>query len=95
MTYGILRSVKYRDEMYIAYKKGPQHSAEHYTLKNNRRVFNAILKRLCEAKIDYYNEVFEKNKRNIKAIWKTVSEIIWEIIRKIRKYSAHTLLEEY
>ena len=79
MTYGILRSTKYRDEMYITYKKSPQNSAEYYTLKNNLRVFNSILKHLIrEAKINYYNEVFEKNKRNIKAIWKTISEIIYK-----------------
>ena len=77
MTYGILRSIKYRDEIYITYKKSPQNSAEYYTLKNNLRVFNSILKRVIrEAKMNYYNDVFEKNKRNIKAIWKTISEII-------------------
>ena len=77
MTYGILRSIKYRDEMYITYKKSPQNSAEYHTFKNNLRVFNSILKRVIrEPKINYYNEVFEKNKRNIKAIWKTISEII-------------------
>ena len=77
MTYGILRSIKYRDEMYITYKKSPQNSAEYYTLKNNLRVFNSILKHVIrEAKINYYNDVFDKNKRNIKAIWKTISEII-------------------
>ena len=77
ITYGILRSTKCRDQMYITYKRSPQSSAEHHILKNNLRVFNSILKRVIwEAKINYYNEIFEKNKKNIKAIWKTISEII-------------------
>ena len=77
MTYGILCSEKNRDEIYISYKKSPQNSVEYYTLKNNLRVFNSILKRVIrEAKINYYNDVFEKNKSNIKAIWKPISEII-------------------
>ena len=60
MIYGTLRSIKKRDEMYITYKKIPQNSAEYYILKNNIRVLNSILKRaIREAKINYYNEVFE------------------------------------
>ena len=62
--------------MYITYKKSPQNSTKHHILKNNLRVFNSILKRvICESKINYYHEIFEKYK-NIKAIWKTISEII-------------------
>ena len=77
ITYGILRSIKYRDQMCITYKNSPQNSAEHHILKNNLRFFNSILKRVIrEAKINYYHEIFEKNKTNIKAIWKTISEII-------------------
>ena len=77
ITYGILRSIKYRDQMYITYKKSPQNSAEHHIVKNNLRVFNSILKRVIrETKINYYHEIFEKNKKNITAIWKTISEII-------------------
>ena len=52
-------------------------SAEYYTLKNNLRVFNSILKRtIRNAKIHHYNEVFEENKKNVKATWKYISEII-------------------
>ena len=43
ITYGILRSIKYRDQMYITYKKSPQNSAEHHILNNNLRVFDSIL----------------------------------------------------
>ena len=69
MTYGILRSIKYRDEMYITDKKSSQIFAEYYTLNNILRFFNSIIKRLIR-------EVFEKNKINIKAIWNIISEVI-------------------
>ena len=77
ITYGILRSIKFRDEMYMRFKTSTHNSTEFLTLKNNLRVFNSILKRtIREAKIHYYNEVFETNKQNIKATWKYISEII-------------------
>ena len=61
--------MKYRDEMYITDKKSPQISAEYHTLNNNFRFFNSVIKRLIR-------DVFEKNKINLKAIWKTISEVI-------------------
>ena len=46
-------------------------------IENNLRVFNSILKRtIRNAKTHYYNEVCEENKKNIKATWKYISEII-------------------
>ena len=44
MTFGILRSIKCRDSMYIRFKQCPQNTPQHMNLKNNLRVFNAILK---------------------------------------------------
>ena len=44
------------DELYLKYKRCTQNAAKYYTLKNNLRVFNAILKRTTRnAKIHYYN----------------------------------------
>ena len=83
IAYGILHSIKHRDQMYITYKKSPQNSAEHHIFKNNLRVFNSILKRVIrESKINYYHEIFEKDKKNIKSSWKTISEIIWKSSNK-------------
>ena len=77
ITYGILRSIRFRDDLYLKYKRCSENSTEYYTLKSNLRVFNSILKRtIRNAKIHYYNEVFEENKKNIKATWKYIPEII-------------------
>ena len=54
--------------MYIECKRCSQNSTEYHTLKNNLSIFNSILKRtIRNAKIDYYNGVFEENKKNMKA----------------------------
>ena len=83
ITYGILRSIKYRDQMYITYNRSPQNSAEHHILNNNLLVFSSILKRVIrEAKINYYHEILEKNKNNIKATWKTISQIMCKSCKK-------------
>ena len=77
ITYGILRSIRFRDKLYLKYKRCSQNWAEYHPLKNNLRVFNSILKStIRNAKIHNYNEVFEENKKNIKATWKYISEII-------------------
>ena len=93
IAYGILLSMKYRDQLYITYRKSPQNSAEHHTLKNNLRVFNSIVKRvICDAKTNYYHKIFEKNMKTIKAIWKTISEIICKSSNK--RKTLDTIIED-
>ena len=46
-------------------------------------VFNSILKKaIREAKISYYNMMFEKYKYDIKNTWKTISEVLSKAKRK-------------
>ena len=77
ITLGIIRSIKFRDKMYVRFKQCPQNSEEYHVLKNNLRVLNSILKRtINEAKTKYYENLFNQYKSNIKMTWKTISEII-------------------
>ena len=77
ITPGILRSIKFRDKMYVQYKKCPENSRPYLTLKNNISVFNAILKRtIREAKITHFGNLFHQYKSEIKMTWKTISQII-------------------
>ena len=74
---GIIRSIKFRDKLYVRFKQAPQNSEEYPVLKNNLRVFNSILKRtINEAKTKYYENLFNQYKSNIKMTWKIISEII-------------------
>ena len=77
ITSGILRSIKFRDKMYVKFKQCPRHTAEYPILQNNLRVFNSILKGIIrEAKIKYYNNLFNQYRGDIQMTWKTISEII-------------------
>ena len=54
ICFGIIRSIKTRDAMYLKFKRCNQQSVEYNTLKNNLHVFNCILKKtIREAKIQY------------------------------------------
>ena len=43
ITFGIIRSIKFRDKKYVRCKQCLQNSEEYPVLKNNLRVFNSIL----------------------------------------------------
>ena len=77
ITTGIIRSIKFRDNLYIKLKQCTVDTLEYANLKNNLKVFNGILKRtIRETKIQYYNQLFNKYAGDIKMTWKTISEII-------------------
>ena len=70
MTENILRSIKFRDNLYKQYLSKPLNSTEKVILKSNLRVFNKILKKdIREAKKSYYYNEFNKYKRYIKKTW--------------------------
>ena len=77
ISFGMLRSIKTRDVMYLKFKRCNKQSVEYNTLKNNLNVFNCILKRtIREAKIQYHDKIFSQHKNDIKKTWQTLSEII-------------------
>ena len=77
ITYGIINSIAYRDKLHLKLKQTPVDSAEYFIIKNNLSVYNVILKKMIrEAKIKYYNEIFEKYKHDIKNTWKTINSIL-------------------
>ena len=80
ISFGIIRSIKTRDMMYLKFKRCNQQSVEYNTLKNNLHVFSCILKKIIrEAKIQYhelYYELFTQYKCDIKKTWQPISVII-------------------
>ena len=79
ITTGIAKSIKVKDNLY---KK-----AEYQ--KQFRTYWNYISTLLRCSKDSYYNGFFEKNKRNVKTVWKTVKELI--IIKQRNELSLTTL----
>ena len=77
ISFGIIRSIKTRDAMYLKSKCCSKQSVKYNTLKNNLHVFNCILKKtIREAKIQYYYKLFTQYKGDIKKTWQTISDII-------------------
>ena len=61
VSFGIIRPIKTRDGMFLKFKRCNQHHVEYDTFKNNLHVFNRIWKKtIREAKIQYYEKLFEQ-----------------------------------
>ena len=77
MTFGIIKSIKFRDNLHIKFKRAQPDSPEHNTLKTNLKVYNTIIKKtIREAKTKYYEEIFEQYKNDMKNTWKHISNLI-------------------
>jgi hypothetical protein len=77
ITFGILRSIKFRDSMYKRLKNTPPSEPLYDTLKVNLRTYNTILRKSIRmAKANYYHSCFEKYKNDIKSTWMTIKEVI-------------------
>ena len=77
ITQEILQSIKFRDELYVKWKKTDPSSAEYYLLENSFRSFCGILQKdIRRAKSQYYHRKFENYKSDIKNTWKQINEVI-------------------
>ena len=77
ITKGLIRSIEFRDKLYVRLKKTKPDTHEHYTLKTNLHTYNSMLKKMIRtAKKSYYDNCFEKNKCDLRKTWSTISEIL-------------------
>ena len=77
ITYGILRSIKYKDKLYKTLRTTPTDSITYTTLKHNFTIYRAILKRsIRNAKKLYYESCFNRYKSDIKNTWSTINTIL-------------------
>ena len=77
ITYGVLKSIKYRDKLYKTLRKTPHGTASHATLTIYLRTYNTILRRVIRAaKSAYYECAFNRHRFNIKNTWGVINEII-------------------
>ena len=77
ITNGILRSIRYRDNLYKQLKTMHPESTAHHNLKVNLQTYNRILKQnIREAKLKYYESCFSKYKTDMKNTWSTINTII-------------------
>ena len=67
ITTAILKSIHYRDKLYRKLKSSKKSDATYENLKSNYNNYNKILNKMIkQAKIDYYNNEFDKYSSNIK-----------------------------
>ena len=75
ITNGILRSISYRDKLYLELKRLPSDSERHANIKVNLKTYQSILRRLIrDAKKSYYQHQFDKFKNDIKNTWGTIKQ---------------------
>ena len=73
ITPGILKSIKFRDKLYIKLKKTPLSSNLHPQLETNLFMYNKMLKKtIRNAKLSYYQHRFKNNQCDIKKTWCTI-----------------------
>ena len=77
ITTGIIRSICFRDKLYIRLHKTEPDTELYNTLKTNLATYKCILKKSIRiAKQNYYESCFEKYKNNIRKTWQTISDIL-------------------
>ena len=77
ITNGLVKSIKFRDKLYLKLKTTPSDSTLYNQLKVNLGTYNKILKKaIRETKQTYYNNQFYKNRNDMKNTWKTIKNVI-------------------
>lgn len=77
ITPGIVRSIKFRDRLYLKWKRSQLGTIEHETYKTNLKTFNKILKKTIKnAKILYYERTFFNCQKDVKNTWKHINSIL-------------------
>ena len=83
ITYGILKSIKFRDDLNLKLKTTSKLSSEYIDIKQNLKAYNKILKRsIRAAKMKYYFTMFSQYKNDLKNTWKQISNLISKSGRK-------------
>ena len=77
ITSGILKSIKFRDQLYKAMKLCAPDSQEYTSNRINLNTCNSILqKTIRNAKKSYYRDEFEKHKNDSRKTWCTIKNLI-------------------
>ena len=79
ITSGLIKSIRFRDNLYKYMKKTPRHLAGFWDIKQNLIVYNRILKRsIRETKRNHYNNKFDQCKGDSKKTWNIINNVINE-----------------
>ena len=76
ITRGILKSIENRDKLHKKYLKDKNDSTKAELFSKFKQIRNTLNTVIKQAKSDYYTELFEENKSNIKQTWKEIKKIV-------------------
>ena len=77
MSFGILKSIKYRDSLYKHFHQLNPDSEEYSIMDTNLKTYNRILNRsIRNAKFSYYNNLLTAYKNDSKKTWETLRNIM-------------------
>ena len=89
ITYGILNSLKTRDNKLRKWKSSIPDSVRYNNLEAEYREYASLMDKLIrKAKYEYYLATFEKYKGDIKKTWKTINSIM-NRNRKVNGFPSH------
>ena len=91
ITIGILKSIKYRDNLLMKLKHTDPNSANYLNLKT----YNNILKNsIRKAKQMYFTILFNKCKNDIKKTWNTIKSVLGHPVNTVSKSISIRLEDE-
>ena len=76
ITRGIIKSITNRDKLHNLYLKEHDATKKAELFSKFKRIRNILSSLIKQAKSDYYKELFEENKSNIKQTWKEIKKIV-------------------
>ena len=77
ITFGLLKSIEFRDNLYRELKKTPIDRDDYRNKKINLRTYNRIINRSkTYLKKRYYAKKFHQLKNNIKLTWRLINEVL-------------------
>ena len=76
MTPGILKSINNRDKVHKMYLKEKNDTNKKEIFKKFKQKRNVLSSLIKQVKSEYYENLFEENKSNIKQTWKEIKKIV-------------------
>ena len=77
ITFGIIRSIRFKDRLYKRLKLTSPQSPEYSTLKTNFATYNKILKKSIRlAKASYYESIFNLCQGDMRKTWKNINTVM-------------------
>ena len=76
ITQGIIKSINFRDKLYLSLKQTPYNTPKYAIIKTNLKTYNKILRHNIElAKRLYYTRKFNKSINDMKKTWDIIKQI--------------------